>query len=626
MKKFSLVIFLILMIVFLNSCNLEPNKHRVIYDEIIEELKINPDNVTSDFNLLEQSKNYPEAIINYNTNKPSNLQIESYNAKIIQTKEDVHVKLIINITLDEERKTFELDLIILKDPLYKETYSLSFYVENNLYDKIYITENNLVEFPIPPIKEGYIFIGWSYENKIIEDTFIINKSIKLNAIFNDLSNHNIINTSDLYNYGVHGISYIEISYKNNTLENKNIEVVINEEASKIYETITNEGKIVLSNVNIYGEYILEVILDEGIKIDNIMIVDNTYETLLKEDFKLIDIKKEYYKDSQINLINIGLRGSNISWELKDSNNSKYINLTNGKIIAPLDELIYVSLVVTLTMQEHAYEEEIILKIGLPNKINLINVKELKNGEAARIEGTIIGSFYKDGYQNYFIKDNDTQTLIQTDLKEILANGNKFIITGIMKEEGFYFDKIEKIGYEEVLPDLLINYESLKSNLYNKVYVEGISTSNLENGKFSIFLDKKIDVYNISEEFVDIVSGMYIELIGYVVLVNDQYSIYIDNIDYVNILSITNNQIINIIMSSINFNELLTYPINKDIKLPLKDPIFNSELIWESEHQQYVSNEGIYNKPDKMIDSTLKLSIVLDGKLLGVRIIKIKILP
>ena len=67
-------------------------------------------------------------------------------------------------------------------------YDVVFYVDGNIYNSQIIAENGVASIPNQPIKNGYRFLGWSFNNVDLVDlnTLEITKNISLSAIFEKL--------------------------------------------------------------------------------------------------------------------------------------------------------------------------------------------------------------------------------------------------------------------------------------------------------------------------------------------------------------------------------------------------------------------------------------------------------
>jgi len=63
-------------------------------------------------------------------------------------------------------------------------FSLSFYIDNDLYLVLEYKESELVSVPEDPNKDGYTFVGWSFNDVLIDDTFTMpNHDVVLVAVF-----------------------------------------------------------------------------------------------------------------------------------------------------------------------------------------------------------------------------------------------------------------------------------------------------------------------------------------------------------------------------------------------------------------------------------------------------------
>ena len=111
--------------------------------------------------------------------------------------------------LDENKTSLLSDFstLIEETHLYAETikrdYTVSFNTNNNeTFDQINVKHSEYIELPIPTY-EGYVFIGWSYNDQIIKSDiyqFLIDKDITLEAnwvAFDDIFNYEITETDEI---------------------------------------------------------------------------------------------------------------------------------------------------------------------------------------------------------------------------------------------------------------------------------------------------------------------------------------------------------------------------------------------------------------------------------------------
>lgn len=626
MKKTIYIFLLTLTSFMLLGCENVPNKYEEIFNEIKAGLNYQDNQLLeNNFNLITNSTLYEEAYITYNTSNANFLTIENNQAIINKTAREENVKLIIRITLEEVTETFELNYRVVKGLGNELVFKVLYINDGKNYQVDEYYRNEKLILPKEPTKENQIFIGWSFQEELIREDFIVKGHMRIYAVYNDLTNRTVNNTKLLNINLDNGLSYLEIDFEITNQDNKKLELIINDEKIDIFKTNDNLNKISL-NFNLYHNINIVINHSENIIINNIMTADNKAIDNLNKDFEEIIIVTEHLQRSVLSLPKKGVRGSTYSWSLKPED-SKYFNLETGEILPPENELIEIFLLLEISLEGEISNKEISLTLGLPNIIELSELDNLINGKIARVEAIITAIYKIENEFCYLIKDKNVAKLIKSTKNNNLKVGNKVNFTIHKDNLEYYFEDYQVISQNnKVEENLLLSLKDLENKLYQKFYIEGIATSNIVNDRFTIYLDNVIEVRNISDKYYDVKKGEYVEMSGHIVIEKGQYSIYVTEINKLNTMKIKDDIIADIIMNSINFNELITYPIKDNIVLPKTDPIFNSQLEWTSELPEFLSNQGVYSSPDIVMETNLNLTIKLESKVIARKQIKVRIIP
>lgn len=626
MKKILTGFIILLTILFLNSCTSEIDRYQLVYNELVENLNLTADNfIDSDFLLPQKSKLEENAFLSYNSDNPNVLKINDYQAVVIRKEQDVEVNLIIRITLDNETKVYELLLTIQKNDLKSNYFNVKYLNDKKTYQIIKHQKGDLLILPNNPKKDNHVFMGWELDGEYLPKDFKVNENITLNAVYNNLENRITINTKELICQLNDGLSYIEIDLSNNSEIVGNIEVVVDDVLIDIIDV--NKETLIYQTYNLYGKVTIEFKPTNNLLISNIKMVNNNIKDNLQDDISSLDLDKEFNKKSKIVLPEKGIRGSVFTWSLKNQNDSIYLDIEKLEVNPPKDFLVEVLLILKSSLFEVETNLEIKISLGLPKIITLRELDDLENGQRFRTEAQVVSMYKIENITYYLIKDENNRTVIESSIKSNIKIDDIVIFTGVVSDDSVSFNEFKVLdkGLKDNV-NLLLNTSELEKNLYKKVYLEGISVSNITNNEFDIYLDDKIKVINMGSEYIDIKKGQYIEITGYVTKMKNTYVVYFSDLNDINSTSISDNHIVNIIMKDIMLNELIKYNINADFPLVKTDKIFNSELVWESEHPEYLSNEGKYNSPKQKTESTLTLTIKLEGKIIGSKKIKVIINP
>lgn len=626
MKKILTGFIILLTILFLNSCTSEIDRYQLVYNELVENLNLTADNfIDSDFLLPQKSKLEENAFLSYNSDNPNVLKINDYQAVVMRKEQDVEVNLIIRITLDNETKVYELLLTIQKNDLKSNYFNVKYLNDKKTHQIIKHQKGDLLILPNNPKKDNHVFMGWELDGEYLPEDFKVNENITLNAVYNNLENRITINTKELIYQLNDGLSYIEIDLSNNSEIVGNIEVVVDDVLIDIIDV--NKETLIYQTYNLYGKVTIEFKPTNNLLVSNIKMVNNNIKDNLQDDISSLDLDKEFNKKSKMVLPEKGIRGSVFTWSLKNQNDSIYLDIEKLEVNPPKDFLVEVLLILKSSLFEVETNLEIIISLGLPKIITLRELDDLENGQRFRTEAQVVSMYKIENITYYLIKDEDNRTVIESSIKSNIKIDDIVIFTGVISDDSVSFNEFKVLdkGLKDNV-NLLLNTSELEKNLYKKVYLEGISVSNITNNEFDIYLDDKIKVINMGSEYIDIKKGQYIEITGYVTKMKNTYVVYFNDLNDINSTSISDNHIVNIIMKDIMLNELIKYNINADFPLVKTDKIFNSELVWESEHPEYLSNEGKYNSPKQKIESTLTLTIKLEGKIIGSKKIKVIINP
>ena len=66
----------------------------------------------------------------------------------------------------------------------KQIYEIKFVDGPDVIDVQYLKKGEELKIPNPPEKEGFIFVGWYYNNAKIEEGYIIETKMKIDAAWN----------------------------------------------------------------------------------------------------------------------------------------------------------------------------------------------------------------------------------------------------------------------------------------------------------------------------------------------------------------------------------------------------------------------------------------------------------
>lgn len=633
MKKTLIILINVLILTSLYGCRDKIDKHQIVFDELSITFLTEEENenyVINDITFSIQSKEYEDALIKWESSNVNVLEISDnigFVNRPLNNNETINVYIYILINEIEKQYIKELTIIKKDNNQVKDNdyYILSYRIDGVITNTFEVLKNTSVELLDSPYKKDHIFIGWSYNNKVVKDELLITKNVVLVAVFNNIQNHNTIKINSLKYESKNGLSLIQIKINKQNDITGVLFININDYLFKEIR-INEETELYIDGINIVGEYKLEIIHSSNIDIKEILITDNSYLNIIKEDLLELKVNTIYYKNTSLKLTEQGIRGTKYDWFLENEKDSFYIDLIKRNVILKENDNIEIKINVKANFMHDEIIKQYTLKLGEPEISSIKEVNSFKNRTIVKTQGVITG-LYKEGLNTYiYIKDKEDNILLKTTRSIKYTQGTVIevigeFVNGIINADLFTHKDKNDFNYK-----LIYETNDFKENLYNYIYIEGIVTENLINNKFSLFIDKDVSVYVKTSELVEVNKGSYIELYGYVDIVNKKYVIIVTDVLKINTFQLTNNQIIESIMTELGFNELITYVINEDMKLPERDSKFASEIKWESKNPEYFSNEGVYNAPDNIVETTLVATIILDDIILGYRTYKIKILP
>lgn len=348
------------------------------------------------------------------------------------------------------------------------------------------------------------------------------------------------------------------------------------------------------------------------------------------------IPTSFIQSSTVDFKTTGIRGSQISWKIVDSNNTanSYVNLLTGSITVPESGGYTVLISATITNASFSYNKVFTLNIGEGDAISIASARSLSNNDYAKTVGTITSIYHNATYSFIFIEDESGAIMIHApkalaqdfnvgDLIEVKASKNveqNFIILNQVRG-------LKKLGTGAVIPALITanqiaNYPArlvTVSGLISQTYLSGVTSFefNTLNGKFSVLIPNDLDPVikqNIQSLLTNLDAGLEVTVTAPVMRIGNTYYLYITNTSEVVVApSIDFEDVAAIIKANLsipNFAGTTSENLNLTGSSEL---LFGSTITWVSSNPQVLSHTGVITKSSSEVSVTLTYTIHFDGE-------------
>ena len=536
-----------------------------------------------------------------------------------------------------------------------------------------VEENNLVIKPNNPTKEGYTFLGWFKDenfnyvwdfdtDKVTSNITLYAKWEKNNSqiedsfteTFDNAENKgssyidgNFTGVNDIYwEYNkarfdqsidgpcitfkgtdgflkaniTGGITKLIFDYNKPFSSPGSVEVFIN---GNSYGSFSDTGKAVINDINVTGEYLLEIksTSDKQISIDSLTIYTSSNADLEEINKAFEEVNKKFptvvYESGEVLFLG-GYNECDVNYTFKDPNNTKnsLIDFENAYITVEEGKSYKIELIVTVTCNKTKVSKDYTIYIGEPI-LTITEFKNLIDNKEYKVKGTITKFYYDNNNNIYFFLQDDSNGIYAMALSEDYINnikeGNEVIIKGSKRITNNRIELRNIISIEIINKNKEIssidNISSL-DNYYGKlVTVTGLllnsnTVIDSNNNEFKFINNNILDLDNIK-------LGTELTITAPVYLDNGIYYLYLTNLDDIENNGLNKELIKNLVLSKLNLPEN-NEEISDNLNLVTKS-IFDSLITYQSSDENILSNTGVITKTDTTQNVVLNYSIKIDNE-------------
>jgi len=398
-------------------------------------------------------------------------------------------------------------------------------------------------------------------------------------------------------------------------EPRNVALYINDVLVETFAVTSAQTSYQVTGLNVTGTYTFELRNTGGLRviIDDLAITPNNQAPelrLLQQDADALQLTTSFLSAGTLNLPKNGLNNSTITYAYAvNSPNNTWINLTTGQVTMPSSGQVTVSIKATLTLSTFTLEKTFQIKVGEGDPITLFEAKSV-NG-LVKTKGIISAVVVEANHIRVFLEDaTDAIQVLLPKQGYTVIPGEEIIIKGTMNQG--VLSEVTNIVSNGVKTIYLteVTYEDLSSLESSLVIFVGLVQKDYTTGSLYVVTESGvISVLNKSSQtapWIQAKLGQEIVIIGNVVKENNQYVIWVTDVEDTELRPYDEDLLFDFIVDVLGLYSPQT--VTKNIDLPTLEPLFNIAITWVSSHPNIVSNTGIFTKPSERTELTLTFTL------------------